>query len=62
MSKEYLVTAYEVMRTVYIVAADSPEEAKRKFAKGAFTQGEMSLISATPVSERDILSALESQP
>lgn len=30
MSKEYLVTAYEIIRTVYIVPANSPEEAKQK--------------------------------
>jgi hypothetical protein len=30
MSKEYLVTAYEIMRTVYVVKANTPEEAKAK--------------------------------
>ncbi len=30
MSKEYLVTAYEIMRVVYAVPADSPEEAYQK--------------------------------
>lgn len=40
------------------VEADSEQEAKLKFARGAFSQGEMALITARPVSEREMLQAL----
>lgn len=30
MRKEYLVTAYEIIRTVYIIPADNPNEARQK--------------------------------
>lgn len=41
------------------IEAESVHEAKRKFAKGAFSQGEMTLITATPVSLKDAISAIE---
>ena len=40
------------------IEADSPYEAKRKFAKGAFSAGEMTLITAIPVSSSEIADAL----
>lgn len=41
------------------IEAENAQEAKRKFAKGAFSQGEMTLITATPVSLREVMDALE---
>ena len=42
------------------IEAKSAYEAKLKFAKGAFSVGEMAaLITATPVSSKEIRSALE---
>lgn len=41
------------------IEADSEYEAKRKFAKGAFSHGEMSLISARPISADEMRRALE---
>ena len=40
------------------IEAESVQEAKKKFAKGAFSQGEMNLITATPVSSDEIRDAL----
>lgn len=41
------------------IEADSERDAKLKFAKGAFTKGEMALMTATPVSAYEIRRALE---
>ncbi len=40
------------------IEADDAYEAKRKFARGAFSQGDMSLITATPVSSRELAEAM----
>ena len=40
------------------VEADSPQDAKRKFARGAFSAGEMTLITATPVSSDELRRAM----
>ena len=40
------------------IEADSTQDAKRKFANGAFSNGEMTLIIATPVSSDEIRAAL----
>lgn len=40
------------------IEADDEHEAKRKFAKGAFSAGEMSLITARPVSSEEMRRAL----
>ena len=56
----YRVT-YQSMTAFYgpsFVEADDEHEAKRKFAKGAFSQGEMSLIKARPVSSAEMRNAL----
>jgi hypothetical protein len=37
------------------IEADSAAEAKRKFAKGAFSQDEMVLIEAKPATVNDVL-------
>ena len=42
------------------IEADDEWEAKRKFAKGAFSQGEMALITAKPVSSEEMRRALHS--
>ena len=39
------------------IEADSEQEAKRKFAKGAFSAGEMTLITATPATIREVQDA-----
>lgn len=39
------------------IEADSPQEAKHKFANGAFSQGEMALITATPATIREVQDA-----
>ena len=39
------------------IEADSPAEAKRKFANGAFSKGEMTLITATPATIREVQDA-----
>ena len=52
---------YQSMTTTYgptFIEADSETDAKRKFAKGAFTSGEMALISAQPVSADEMIRAL----
>ena len=41
-----------------LIEAESAQEAKRKFAKGAFSAGEMMLITATPVSFEEACAAL----
>jgi hypothetical protein len=56
----YRVT-YQSMTAFYgpsFIEADDEYEAKRKFAKGAFSQGEMSLIKARPVSASEVAEAL----
>ena len=56
----YRVT-YQSMTAFYgpsFIEADSEYEARRKFAGTAFSQGEMSLIKATPVSSNEIKRAL----
>ncbi len=40
------------------IEADDAYTAKIRFAQGAFSKGEMSLITATPVSSREITQAL----
>jgi hypothetical protein len=48
---------YQSMTATYgpsYIEADDEYEAKRKFARGAFSQGEMSLISARPVSSEEM--------
>ena len=40
------------------ICANSEDEARRKFAGTAFSRGEMSLITAREVSEREITQAL----
>lgn len=37
------------------IEAESAEQAKRKFARGAFSQGEMVLIEAKPATVNDVL-------
>lgn len=57
----YWRVTYHSMTASYgpsFIEAEDEHEAKRKFAKGAFSKGEMSLIKATPVSSRDITEAL----
>lgn len=52
----YRVT-YQSMTAFYgpkFIEADTPEQAKRKFAGGAFSQGEMTLITATPATIADV--------
>lgn len=54
--------SYHSMTATYgpsYIEADDAHEAKRKFAKGAFSAGEMSLIKARPVSADEIRRALE---
>lgn len=56
----YRVT-YQSMTAFYgpsYIEADDEHEAKRKFARGAFSQGEMSLIRARPVSADEMRRAL----
>lgn len=56
----YRVT-YQSMTAFYgpsFIEAEDEYEAKRKFAKGAFSQGEMSLIKARPVSSGEMRRAL----
>jgi hypothetical protein len=56
----YRVT-YQSMTAFYgpsFIEADDEYEAKRKFAKGAFSQGEMSLITAKPVPASEVAAAL----
>jgi hypothetical protein len=56
----YRVT-YQSMTAFYgpsFIEAEDEYEAKRRFARSAFSQGEMSLIKATPVSASEIASAL----
>lgn len=57
----YRVT-YQSMTAFYgpsFIEAKSEYEARRKFAGFAFSQGEMSLIRAVPVSTRDLQCALK---
>jgi hypothetical protein len=59
----YRVT-YRSMTAFYgpsFIEADSEYEARRKFANGAFSQGEMALIHATRVSSDEIRNALSNQ-
>ena len=56
----YRVT-YQSMTAFYgpsFIEAENVHQAKRKFANGAFSQGEMTLIKATPVSSDDLRAAL----
>ena len=56
----YRVT-YQSMTAFYgpsFIEADSEYEARRKFAGTAFSQGEMVLIKASPVSSNEIARAL----
>jgi len=56
----YRVT-YQSMTAFYgpsFIEADSEYEARRKFAGTAFSQGEMGLIKASPVSSNEIARAL----
>ena len=39
------------------IEAESAQEAKRKFANGAFSKGEMTLITATPATIREVQEA-----
>lgn len=58
----YRVT-YQSMTAFYgpsFIEAEDEYEAKRKFAKGAFSQGEMTLIKARPVSSDEMRRALAS--
>lgn len=41
------------------IEADDEQEAKRKFAKGTFSRGEMTLITARPVSSEEVRRALQ---
>ena len=43
------------------IEAATEQEAKRKFANGAFSNGEMTLITATPVSSEELRAALASR-
>ena len=59
----YRVT-YQSMTAFYgpsYIEAEDAYDAKRKFAKGAFSKGEMSLISAQPVSASEVAAALRSR-
>ena len=59
----YRVT-YRSMTAFYgpaYIEADSEYEARRKFAVPAFSQREMPLIKAAPVSESEIKQALQAQ-
>ena len=52
---------YQSMIAFYgpsFIEAEDEYEAKRKFANGAFSQGEMSLIKARPVSAYEVRRAL----
>lgn len=52
---------YQSMTAFYgpsFIEADDAEEAKRKFARGAFSKGEMSLITAREVSARELAAAM----
>ena len=56
----YRVT-YQSMTAFYgpsFIEAETEYEARERFAGNAFSKGEMSLIKASPVSERDIARAL----
>ena len=53
---------YQSMTAFYgpsFIDAESEYEARRRFAGTAFSQSEMSLIKATPVSASDIQRALQ---
>lgn len=55
---------YQSMTAFYgpkFIEADSEYEARRKFASGAFSDGEMSLIKARQVSASEMASALRAQ-
>lgn len=58
--KLYRVT-YQSMTAFYgpdFIEAESAEEAREKFGKGAFSAGERCLIRATPVSADEVRAAL----
>ena len=57
----YYKVSYHSMTATYgpaIIQADSPEQAKRKFACGAFSSSEMCLITAREISDKEILDSL----
>ena len=59
----YRVT-YQSMTAFYgpsYIEAEDEHQAKRIFARGAFTHGEMALIKARPVSASEIAAALRSR-
>jgi hypothetical protein len=55
---------YQSMTSSYgpsFIEADSEYEAQRKFARSAFSAGEMALIKARPVSSAEVQRALREQ-